>query len=289
MSDVSVFADSLFFPESPRWHDGHLWLSDITGCVIRRYTESGVGEDYARLDTEPSGLGFAPDGCVLAVDMPGRRLLSINGDGTVTSVVADLSGHAPSFCNDMVVATDGTAYVTQFGSNHWKGEPPCPVPVLRVGPDGKVDAIGPPMHGPNGIVLTPDERTLLVAEPGAGRISYIRLDPGGAVGEHGVHVNVPPAPDSQIPFGTPDGICLDGEGALWLADPTGHRVLRVDAAGRITDSIPFMDGIPLAVALGGAAVTTLYVTVASHVDFYAPRHDPKGYVAAVTVPVAGPR
>jgi sugar lactone lactonase YvrE len=289
MPDVNVFASGLFFPEAPRWHDGYLWLSDITGRAIRRYTASGVGEDYARLDTEPCGLGFAPDGSVLVVDMPGRRLLSLR-DGTM-AVVADLSGLAPSFCNDMVVAADGTAYVTQFGSNHWKGEPRRPAPVIRVSPDGKAEAFGPDLNGPNGIVLTPDERSLLIAEPGAGRIYYLNLDSGGAVSEHGIHAELPPAPGSQLPFGTPDGICLDSEGALWIADPTGNRVIRVGGDGKVTDSIPFADGIPLSVVLGGADARTLYIVVASHVDFYAPLRDPAGYVAVITVgvPGTGPR
>jgi sugar lactone lactonase YvrE len=136
-------------------------------------------------------------------------------------------------------------------------------------------------------VLTPDERKLLIAEPGAGRVYYLGLDPAGAVCEHGIHAELPPAPGSQLPFGTPDGICLDREGALWIADPTGFRVIRVGGDGKITDSIPFTNGIPLSVVLGGADARTLYIAVASHVDFYAPRSDPAGYVAAVTVPVPG--
>jgi sugar lactone lactonase YvrE len=279
MPDVTVFASGLHFPEAPRWHDAHLWLSDITGRAIHRYAGSGEGGVYARLGTEPSGLGFAPDGSVLAVDMPGRRLLSVTGTGT--SVVADLSGYAPSFCNDMAVAADGTAYVTQLGSNHWKGEAPRRVPVLRVAPDGKAEAIGPELHGPNGIALTPDERTILVAEPGAGRIYFMHLDSAGTVVDHGVYASLPPAPGSELPFATPDGICLDAEGGLWIADPTGRRVTRIDADGQLTDSLAFPDGIPLAVAVGGASARTLYVAVASHVDFYAPPQDPKGYVAAV--------
>jgi sugar lactone lactonase YvrE len=281
MPDVTVFTSGLHFPESPRWHDGHLWLSDITGRAIHRYSPSGEGGPYARLDTEPSGLGFAPDGSILAVDMPGRRLLSVTGTGA--TVIADLSGYAPSFCNDMTVTADGTAYITQFGSNHWKGEARRQVPVLRVSPGGKVEAIGPELHGPNGIVLTPDERTLLVAEPGAGRIYYLHLDSAGAVRDHGVHASLPPAPDSPLPFATPDGICLDAASGLWIADPTGRQVIRIDAGGQVTDSIAFPDGIPLSVVVGGGDARTLYVTVASHVDFYAPRQDPQGYVAAMQI------
>jgi sugar lactone lactonase YvrE len=282
MPDVTVFAGGIHFPESPRWHDGHLWLSDITGRAIHRYAPSGEGGPLLRLDTEPSGLGWAPDGSILAVDMPGRRLLSVAATGT-TTVIADLSGHAPSFCNDMAVAADGTAYVTQLGNNHWKGEPSRPVPVLRVTPDGKVEPVGPELRGPNGIALTPDERTLLIAEPGAGRIYYLHLDSAGAVQDHGVHASLPPAPGSKIPFATPDGISLDAEGGLWIADPTGHQVIHVDAGGQVTDAIPFPDGIPLAVAVGGADGRTVYVAVGAHADFYAPLDDPKGYIAAIAL------
>lgn len=143
-----------------------------------------------------------------------------------------------------------------------------------------MEPLGPDLRGPNGIALTPDERTLLVAEPGAGRIYYLHLDSGGAVRDH---ANLPPARGSRLPFGTPDGICLDASGGLWIADPTGHQVIHIDDGGQVTGSIAFPDGIPLAVAVGGTDAGTLYVAVASHADFYAPPRDPKGYVAAIRI------
>ncbi|MFI9386962.1 SMP-30/gluconolactonase/LRE family protein [Kutzneria sp. NPDC052558] len=284
MAEILRFADGLFFPESPRWHDGRLWVVDITGRVVRRYLEDGSGEEFARLDTEPSGIGFAPDGRLLAVDMPGRRLLAI-GDGV--EVVADLSPYSPSFCNDMAVARDGTAYVTQLGNDHWKGEPPRAVPVIRVRPNGKVDTVGPDLMGPNGIVLSRDEKTVYVAEPAAGRVYFLRFDDAGAVVDHGEHVRVPPAPGSQLPFGVPDGIALDVEGALWIADPIGARVVRIDARGRLTDAFPIDGGHPLAVALGGTHRRTLYVVATANLDFYAPLTEPTGFVGAVDVAVPG--
>jgi sugar lactone lactonase YvrE len=278
------FAEGLRFPESPRWHDGHLWVADIRGQVVRRYKEDGYGEDFARLDTDPSGIGFTPDGRLLVVDMPGRRLLT-SGDGT--EVVADLSPHAPSLCNDMTVGRDGTAYITQLGSNFWKSEPLRAVPVIRVRPDGAVDTVGPGLLGPNGIALTPDEKTLYIAEPGAGRLYFLRFDDTGAVVDHGVHAELPAASSSGLPFGTPDGICLDVEGALWVADPTGARVVRIDTSGQLTDEIAVEDGYPLAVALGGAHLTTLYVTTTSTIDLFAPLTQLAGYIGAVEVDVPG--
>jgi sugar lactone lactonase YvrE len=286
MAELTRFADGLFFPEGPRWHDGCLWVSDVTARVVRRYKEDGSGEDFVRLDTEVLGLGFAPDGRLFVVDMPGRRLLAVRNG--VTEVVADLAGHAPSFCNDLVVAGDGTAYVTHLGANHWKGETLRAVPIIRVRPDGTVDTIGPDLLGPNGIVFTPDERTLLIAEPGGGRVCYLRLDDTGEVLDHGVHASLAPAPSSGLPFGTPDGICLDAEGGLWIADPTGARVVRVDADGELTDVVPVAGGLPLAVVLGGAQGRTLYVTVTSNIDFYAPLTEPTGFIAALPVAVAAP-
>jgi sugar lactone lactonase YvrE len=286
VAEIERFADGLHYPESPRWHDGRLWIADIRGRVVRRYEQDGSGEEFARLDTEPSGLGFAPDGRLLVVDMPGRRLLAI---GAGVEVVADLSPYAPSLCNDMTVARDGTAYVTQLGSNFWQGEPLRAVPVMRVRPNGDVDTVGPDLMGPNGVALTPDEKTVFVAEPATGRVWFLRLDDAGAVVDHGVHADLPPAPSSGIPFGTPDGLCLDVEGGLWIGDPTGARVVRIDAGGRLTDVIPVEGGHPLAVALGGAHRRTLYVTVASSLDLFAPLSELAGFVGAVEVAVPGHR
>ena len=285
--DIEVCVRGLRFPEGPRWHDGHLYLSDITGSAVHRYDAEGKGGVFAALDFEPSGLGFAPDGSLYVVDMPGCRVVGIR-DGE-TSVVADLSGIAPSFCNDMAVDADGTAYVTQL-SNFWKGEQLVPAPIIRVKPDGTADEFGPALRMLNGILVTPDQRALIVAEPGASKLRRYELDAHGEL--TGVTVFAELAPTPAHPHGvvTPDGICLDAEGAVWFADPTAHRAARVRPGGEVTDVIPFpADVYPLAVALGGADGRSLFVMATPNMDFYAPRTGTgQGYVAAtrVTVPAA---
>jgi len=254
--DLEILVSGLRFPEGPRWHDGHLYLSDITGCAVHRYDAAGQGGVFVALDFEPSGLGFAPDGSLYVVD-------------------------------DMAVAADGTAYVTQIGSNFWKGEKLVPVPVLRVKPDGTAEQFGPALRGPNGIVVTPDQKAVIVAEPGGGRLQRYDLDEHGELTGVTVFAQLEPTPDHPHGVVTPDGICLDAEGAVWFADPTAHRVARVRADGEITDVIPFPAEVhPLAVALGGADGRSLFVMATPTMDFYGPRDTAgQGYVAVARVAV----
>jgi sugar lactone lactonase YvrE len=285
---IEILVEGLRFPEGPRWHDGYLYLSDITGMAVHRYDAGGKGGVLAALDFEPSGLGFAPDGSLYVVDMPGSRVLGIR-DG-VTTVVADLTGIAPSFCNDMAVAADGTAYVTQFGANFWKGEMPVAAPVLRVRPGGTIDEFGPGLMMGNGIVVTQDQRALIVAEPGGGRLHRYELDAAGELTGVTGFAELEPTPSHPYGVVTPDGICLDADGAVWFADPTAHRVARVRDGGEVTDVIAFPEHVfPLAVALGGEDGRSLYVMATPSYDFYAPRTGAGlGYVAVtpVTVPAA---
>jgi sugar lactone lactonase YvrE len=286
--DMEILVSGLRFPEGPRWHAGHLYFSDITALAVHRYDAAGQGGVFVALDFEPSGLGFAPDGSLYVVDMPGRRVVAVR-DGE-TRVVADLTGITPSFCNDMAVAADGTAYVTQLGFNFWKGEKLVPVPVLRVKPNGAVDEFGPALRSPNGIAVTPGNRAVIVAEPGGGRLLSYELDENGELARVSVFAELEPTPDHPHGVVTPDGICLDADGAVWFADPTAHRVARVRPGGEITDIIPFpADVYPLAVALGGDDGRSLFVMATPNMDFYLPRGGGgQGYVAVrrVTVPAA---
>jgi sugar lactone lactonase YvrE len=204
-------------------------------------------------------------------------------------VVADLSGIASSFCNDMAVAADGTAYVTQI-ANYWKGEERVPAPLIRVKPDGTAEEFGPAGRTLNGIVVTPDQGALIVAESGSGKLHSYELDKHRELTRVTVFAELEPTPAHSRGVVTPDGICLDAEGAVWFADPSAHRVARVRRGGDVTDVISFpVEMYPLAVALGGADGRSLFVMVAPNIDFYAPRTGQgQGYVAVtpVTVPAA---
>jgi sugar lactone lactonase YvrE len=137
MTTIDTLDDGLFLPESPRWHDGRLWLSDILHRSVIFYDADGRKHTYAVFDDDPSGLGWDADGNLLAVGMRDRRLLRVTDDGMRTT--ADLSGLEAFMLKDMAVSSTGTAFITRFGSNIWQGEPLVTVRVIRVTPAGRAE------------------------------------------------------------------------------------------------------------------------------------------------------
>lgn len=275
-----TFDDGLFLPESPRWHEGCLWISDMLHRTVFRYDATGRKHAVAVFDDNPSGIGFAPDGSMLVVSMAARRLLRYR-DGAITDV-ADLSALEPTMLNDMAVAQDGTAYITRFGWDPWKGEELKTASVLRVDPNGSACSIGPDLIVPNGVALSIDESTLYVAEAGGAAVWAVDLR--GQSGTAEVFCALEPSPTSEIGLATPDGICVDAQGGLWVADPHGHRVLHLSPRGTLDHAVdlPVADH-PLAVALGGADHATLFITVAQKTDIYAPRTEPSGRIETLDV------
>lgn len=249
-----MLLDGLQLPECPRWHDGALWLSDMWAHEVLRVDAGGRAEVVHRFpdDEDPGGLGWLPDGRLLVAGMEGRVVHRIE-DGEVV-VHADLRDLAPFQLNDMVVAADGTAYVTQFGFDMWGGGPFADTTIIRVTPDGAATVAAEGMAVPNGIALTEDGSTLVVAEPGAGRISRFRVVDGELTDREQLPLEKADGAD----FVTPDGICLDEDGGIWAADPLGHRVIHVQD-GVIDRVLPVPDLAPLACVLGGPERRTLFV------------------------------
>jgi sugar lactone lactonase YvrE len=280
---TTVFDKGLFMPESPRWHAGCLWISDILHRTVFRYDEHGRKHAVAVFEVNQSGIGFAPDGSMLVVSMPDRKLLRYH-DATI-SEVSDLSHLEPTMLNDMVVASDGTAYITRFGWNPWKGEPMQTVSVLKVSPDGTARSMGPELIGPNGVALSPDEATLFVAEAGGSAVWALDLESTAHPAE--VFCSLPASPTSELGLSTPDGICTDGAGGLWVADPLGHRVVHLGSDGALDDTVEFpATDHPLSVTLGGATSETLFITIVEKTDLYGPRTEPSGRIE--TLAPAGP-
>jgi sugar lactone lactonase YvrE len=284
-TDTTLFAENLFFPESPRWHDGALWLSDIRGRTVHRFDVNGDGRPVAVFEDDPSGLGWDAEGRLYVACMRSRRVLRVTDDDITE--FADLSALEPFGINDMAVAGNGTAFVTRFGFDYFGGGPFGPAEVIRVRPDGSAAPVGPPMFAPNGIALTPDESRLYVASPGAGQIMVLE-DPLSEAPVSSVFADLPAAEGSTLPFATPDGICLDVKGGVWAADPMAHRVIRVDASGTLGPVVEFdPSDSPVAVALGGADRRTLFVAVVKDVHLTAPRLKPRGRVVSLPAGVAG--
>jgi sugar lactone lactonase YvrE len=277
--------EGLHMPECPRWHGDSVWFTDVWGHQVLRLGPAGekilVHEFGA--DEDPAGLGWLPDGRLLVVGMLGRVVYRLGGDGLVVHADLRTMTHFP--LNDMVVADDGTAYVSGFGWDVWGDTGGyADNDLIRLRPDGSADVAAESMMAPNGMALTGDGRTLVVAEPAGGRLSRFRVAPDGALSDR---VLVPLERAADADYVTPDGICLDADGAVWAADPMGRRVIRVLEDGEIEQVIEFDEGYPLACLLGGPARTTLFVAVGAATSKRDRPPQPKGRLVATTVDVPG--
>lgn len=247
---LQVFVKGLAFPEAPRWHAGALWLSDFYQRRVLRVTAEGSVEAVAEVPGQPSGLGWLPDGRLLVVSMKDRRLLRQDGRELVEA--ADLSRLAAWPCNDMLVDGQGRAYIGNFGFDLHARAPFAPTSLLLVTPEGRVQVAADDLHFPNGTVLTPDGRTLIVAESYGQRLTAFDVAADGMLGRRRVWAQL------EGKGVGPDGICLDAEGAVWLASPVSREVLRVKEGGEVVDRIP-TDGQAVACMLGGDDRRTLFV------------------------------
>ena len=276
---MDVVVDGLTFPEAPRWHDGRLWFSDFYSHRVLTVDISGYMDVVAEVPNRPSGLGWRPDGTLLIVSMLDRTLLRL--DGKKLKVVADLSPFAPAPCNDMVVDARGRAYVGNFGYDRHKGEPMRATCIVRVDPDGTAVLAADELLFPNGTVITPDGRTLIVAETQGHRLTAFDVAANGALSGRRVFAQLPDAC-------FPDGICLDAEGAVWVADARNPRVLRVLDGGRIERTIATGDRPTFACMLGGDDRRTLFVlTNTGSGPAMAEKRDGRIEAVRVDVPGAG--
>lgn len=252
MAALEVLIDGLDFGEGPRWHDGRLWYSDFLQHAVFTVTVDGHRDTAVEIDDQPSGLGWLPDGRLLLVSMHDQKVLRREDDGTLVEH-ADLSGVATAPCNDMVVAADGTAYVGNFGFDVFGGGSAQEAALARVTPNGEVRVAAEGMRFPNGSVITPDGRTLIVGE------SFGRCYTAFAIGSDGVLSGR--RTWAELPDRSPDGCTLDAEGAIWFANAAGTTVARVREGGEITDEIEI--GQPTFVCvLGGDDGRTLFVVSA---------------------------
>ncbi len=166
------------FFESPRWHDGRWWVSDFFRKVVLAVDENGRVEEIARVEAQPSGIGWLPDGTPLVVSMHDRRVLRIDD----LTVHADLAELCDWHANDMVVAGDGRAYVGNFGFELEGGEP-RPTKLVRVDPDGSAGVAADGLLFPNGSVITPDRRTLIVGETFGRRYTAFTIGADGSLAD----------------------------------------------------------------------------------------------------------
>jgi len=258
--DWTLVIDGIDFGEGPRWHDGRLWFSDFFQQTISSVEihpdGSGTRHVELRHDGRPSGLGWLPDGRLLFVSMLDRRLMRREHDGSVV-VHADLSDVTGGHVNDMVVSSRGVAYVGNFGFDFEAGDNIETTTLAIVRPDGSVTADDHPLLFPNGSVLTPSERTLIVGESFGSQFTAFTIDHDGSLTEPRIWANVE---------GTaPDGCTLDDEEGIWFSDAVGRQIVRVVGSGDIDDLSTIHIGAPnntYACMLGGDDGQTLFILTA---------------------------
>lgn len=284
-----VLAEGIYFGEGPRWRDGRLWFSDFYAHAVKSVSLAGDLRTEFELDDQPSGLGWAPDGSMLIVSMTKQQVLRRSPAGQI-SVHADLSAIAGFHCNDMVVDAAGRAYVGNFGfdldaaleargaeavmADHPTANLAC------IAPDGTVSVAATDMHFPNGPVITPDGKTLILGETLTAALTAFDIGPDGALSNR--RLWAPTAPR------LPDGITLDAEGAIWIASPLSPECVRIAEGGEVLEVIE--TGQPCyACMLGGDDGRTLFMLTAATSIGHEAAKAPTGRVviATVDVPHAG--
>lgn len=226
---MQILIDDLCFGEGPRWRDQHLWLADMHDQCVHKISPDGADEIILRLpDDQPSGLGWLPNGDMLIVGMTKRQILRF--DGSNLHLHADLSTLASWYCNDMVVDTSGRAYVGNFGFDIHQGAKPTAAEIICVEPNGDARVVDDNVMFPNGTVITPDGKTLIVGETFASRLTAFDIEDNGNLSNKRLW--------AKLPKGTvPDGICLDAGGGIWSASPTSNNCIRQVEGGKITHRI----------------------------------------------------
>ncbi len=285
---TDILADGLYFGEGPRWHQGKLWFSDFYDHAVKTVDADGNVETMVVLEDQPSGLGWLPDGRLLIVSMHQRAVLRMEYDALV--VHGDLSHIATFHCNDMVVDALGRAYVGNFGFDldaaitggdftgalaRYEG-----AAIARVDPHGTVHTAASGLMFPNGMAITPDGETMIVAETLGRRLTAFDIGIDGSFTNQRVW--------ADLGDSVPDGICLDADGAVWLADASRARCIRVREGGEVLDEIATSQPC-YACMLGGTNGTTLFMVTAeaSLATVASQRRTGRIEVSEVTVPHAG--
>lgn len=256
MSELTVVLDDLGFVEAPRWRDGKLWFSDFYRRTVNTVDPDGNAERVAYVAGQPSGLGFAPDGAVMVVASHEGHILRLQ-DG-VHSILADIGSIYRGGLNDMVTDANGRCYISAFpvpkvGAGTVP-ERPTPdtvsIPLFRVDQDGAVVIAAEDLKIPNGMAITPDGRTLIVAETFGNCLTAFDIADDGSLSGRRVF--------ADLGHRLPDGICLDAEGAVWVGSFSTSEYVRVREGGEVLQIIETPGRWAVACALGGDDGRDLY-------------------------------
>jgi sugar lactone lactonase YvrE len=251
MPGLHTLMTGLAFGESPRWHDDRLWFSDMGAGQVVAVDLDGNSEVIARVPAMPMGTGWLPDGRMLIVSSRNGLLLRVEPGGSLVTH-ADLTGLSGHPWSDMVVDGRGNAYIGNIGFEFGRDEP-APGTVALVTPDGSARQVADDVMFPNGMAVTPDASTLIIAESYGHRLTAFTIAADGSLSGRRVWADLGDA--------FPDGICLDADGAVWYAEVPGQRCVRVREGGQVLQTIELDRGC-FACALGGVDRRTLFLMAA---------------------------
>jgi sugar lactone lactonase YvrE len=238
--------------ESPRWHDGRLWCCDWGRGEVVGVDLAGRREVLDHMPARPWTIVWLPDGRLLCTSAGATTLTCREPDGRL-HVLADLASVSTKAWNELVVDGRGNAYANGIGFDLMAGEDPAPGVVAMVTPDGGVHPVADGMEFPNGMAVTPDGAVLIVAESYGHRLTAFDIAADGRLGGRRVW--------ADLGAGTPDGICIDTERAVWYADVPNRRCVRVAEGGRVLQTVDVDRGC-FACMLGGDDGTTLFIVAA---------------------------
>jgi sugar lactone lactonase YvrE len=273
---MTVLMEQIWFGESLRWHDGQVWFSDWGAHQVIALDPGGGHETVVSVESFPMCIDFLPDGRLLVVDSAQRRLLRREPDGSMV-VHADLSPISDKPWNDIVVDARGNTYVNTIGFD-FPGGQPAPGSVALVTPDGTVRVVADDLAFPNGMAITADGATLVVAESHANRLTAYDIGQDGRLARRRTW--------AATGDDHPDGICVDAEGAIWYADVGNRHCVRVREGGDVLDTVELDRGAFACTLSRGDQPPQLYVAAQEWGGPVPPR-EPTGQIVVFPAPAPG--
>ena len=270
---ATVLLEGIAMGESARWRNGRFWFADWGAEELVAVDESGAREVVAEVHSLPFCFDWLPDGRLVVVASADRALVVRTSDGSFESL-ADLRPISDRPWNEVVVDGRGNAYVNGIGFEMGEEEP-APGHIALVTPDGTARQVAGDLAFPNGMALTPNGRTLIVAESYGSCLTAFDVEPDGVLANRRVW--------ADLGDDNPDGICLDADGAVWYASVPGERCVRVREGGEVLQTVRVDRGC-FSCALGGAEASTLFIVANRWPDVMDPDAPRSGQVLTAQAP-----
>lgn len=275
--ELTRFAESFLIPEGLRWRNGKLWMSDLMDGKVYCIEPDGTRRLLANFPAKVSGLGFLPDGSLIASSMGDRKVYRVVEGGLILH--ADLSDLATGDLNELITDGNGVSYVGNFGYDYMGGAEPEATHLHLIAPGGSVSEGPGDLIFPNGMVIIEDGRTLVVAETWNKRLTAFDRGHNGQVSNKRLY--------AELGRRTPDGLCADVEDGIWISSFETGEFVRLARNGEITDVISMPGHIAFSCVLGGNDGKTLFAGVYHGTVEQILAREFRGFVGTARVEVAG--